>query len=33
MLPQSLDAVLDLLADDPVLAGAMGGRCSPPISR
>jgi len=24
MLPQSLDAVLDLLADDPVLAGAMG---------
>jgi len=25
MLPQSLDEVLDLLADDPVLAGAMGG--------
>jgi glutamine synthetase len=25
MLPQSLDAVLNLLADDPVLAGAMGG--------
>jgi glutamine synthetase len=24
MLPQSLDEVLDLLADDPVLAGAMG---------
>jgi glutamine synthetase len=24
MLPQSLDAALDLLAGDPVLAGAMG---------